>query len=279
MWKQKIGISVSGNGEKAKLLLPMLKQIGFDAVSPEWCDIDNLRQFTAEANECGLHVQSLHSPYSGAAKMWSADFEERDREAAPVMESLEGCAICGIKTLVVHCWIGFDYRFDTSGLSYEAYDKLVERANQLGVNIAFENTEGEEYLYELLSRYKSKENVGFCWDSGHEMCYNHSNDLLALYGDRLFMTHINDNLGISRYDGNTFWTDDLHLLPFDGVCDWESAVQRLSGAKKQEYINFELGRSSKPDRHENDRYTKMSDIEYYTDAYVRACKIAYKIYR
>ena len=42
-------------------------------------------------------------------------------------------------------------------------------------------------------------------------------DMLELYGDRLIATHINDNLGVSNSDGKIFRTDDLHLLPFDGI--------------------------------------------------------------
>ena len=145
-------------------------------------------------------------------------------------------------------------------------------------NIAFENTEGEEFLSALMDYFKGNDTVGFCWDSGHEMCYNHSNDLLKKYGDRLIMTHINDNLGISRFDGETFWTDDLHLLPFDGIADWDYNVKRLKKCPAQEFLNFELTKYSKPGRHENDGYSKMSLEEYYTEAYKRACRLAYKFY-
>ena len=83
-------------------------------------------------------------------------------------------------------------------------------AKERGVKVAFENTEGEEYLEALMDNFKDDDTVGFCWDTGHEMCYNHSQDMLAKYGDRLIATHINDNLGISDYDGKITWLDDLH---------------------------------------------------------------------
>lgn len=44
--------------------------------------------------------------------------------------------------------------------------------------------------------------------------------MLDKYGDRLIATHLNDNLGVSDFDGKVTWTDDLHLLPFDGIIDW-----------------------------------------------------------
>jgi sugar phosphate isomerase/epimerase len=161
-------------------------------------------------------------------------------------------------------------------LDYKNFDEIVSYAEKYSIKIAFENTEGEEYLFALMEHFKNTDTVGFCWDSGHEMCYNHSQDLLSKYGDRLIMTHINDNLGISRFDGKTFWTDDLHLLPFDGIADWDYNVMRLKKSKHLDILNFELNINSKPERHENDVYEQMTLEQYFTEAYKRACKIAYK---
>ena len=128
-----------------------------------------------------------------------------------------------------------------------------------------------------MEHFKDNSAVGFCWDSGHELCYNHSEDLLKMYGDRLIMTHLNDNLGISRFDGKTYWTDDLHLLPFDGIADWNYNVERLKKSTIPEYLNFELNMTSKPERHENDCYAAMPYEQYFTEAYKRACRIAYQL--
>ena len=108
------------------------------------------------------------------------------------------------------------------------------------------------------------------------MCYNRSADLLQRFGSRLIMTHINDNLGISRFDGRIFWTDDLHLLPYDGIADWDYNIARLKKSRYMPILNFELVINSKPDRHENDIYEQMPLCQYFAEAYKRACKIAYK---
>ena len=92
------------------------------------------------------------------------------------------------------------------------------------------------------------------------------------------MTHLNDNLGISRFDGKTYWTDDLHLLPFDGIADWDYNVERLKRSTIPEFLNFELNITSKPGRHENDCYTAMPYEQYFAEVYKRACKIAYKLH-
>jgi 2-dehydro-3-deoxygluconokinase len=97
----------------------------------------------------------------------------------------------------------------------------VAHADRLGISIAFENLEGPEFLAALLRRYGDCGHVGYCWDSGHELCYAPGWDFLSHYGDRLLMTHLNDNLGISDPQGEINWLDDLHLLPYDGMIDWE----------------------------------------------------------
>lgn len=271
MYKQKTGISIG-----RKDLLSMIKSIGFEAVSGEWSSYTDLEEYVKTARELCLEIQSLHAPFGGAAKMWSRD----ESVSAPIKNELlkviDACADFDIPIMVVHAWIGFEYEFKKDDLFFDNYDALLRRAEKKNVKIAFENTEGIEYLTALMERYENNEAVGFCWDSGHEMCYNYSEDLLAKYGDRLIMTHLNDNLGISRYDGVTFWTDDLHLLPYDGIADWDYNVERLKKAKSMPILNFELGIGSKPNRHDNDCYSQMPLVLYYTEAYKRACKIAYR---
>lgn len=121
---------------------------------------------------------------------------------------------------------------------------------------------------------KSEKHVGFCWDTGHELCYNRGKNMIALYGDRLFCTHFNDNLGIRDYHGEITWIDDLHLLPFDGIADWNDIAQRLNGCKFNGELTFELNKLNRPERHENDLYEKMSLEEYFAEVYKRACKFA-----
>ncbi len=279
MWKQKLGISLGNHySVPATELIRLVKRIGFEAVSPEWETDADLRAIADTAAEQGVALQSLHAPYDGSANMWSADRSLSGPALDALLSSLEDCRTYGIPILVVHTWIGFRDIPAPSREGLENYGRLVEQAAKYGIRIAFENTEGDEHLFALMEHFQYNTAVGFCWDSGHEMCYNHSADLLGQYGDRLIMTHLNDNLGISRADGETFWTDDLHLLPFDGVADWDYNAERLRRANRQEFLNFELNSGSKSGRHENDCYGRLSYEEYFTEAYKRACRVAYKLY-
>lgn len=276
MWKQKIGISIGNDYNIPTVdVVKMVKRIGFDAISPVWKTSSDLFEIVKAAKESGLCIQSLHAPFGKAADMWSNDAELYAPAKAELLSALDACVQFNIPVLVVHTWIGFEYHFDETTLNFNNFDALVEYAEKKGVKIAFENTEGEEYLFALMEHFKNNDTVGFCWDSGHEMCYNHSRDLLSKYGDRLIMTHLNDNLGISRFDGKIFWTDDLHLLPFDGIAHWDNNIYRLRKSRHIEFLNFELNIDSKPNRHENDVYGQMTLEQYFTEAYKRGCKIAY----
>lgn len=278
MYQQKIGISIYNSYSVPTTdVIQMVKEIGFEAISPEWSRDADLGELVQKGRECGLIIQSLHAPYDQSANLWKQEEGVSGKET--LLQVLADCRKWEIPVMVMHPWIGFQYTFDKDSLYYGHFDEVVAAAEEYGIKIAIENTEGEEFLFELMERYHDTETVGFCWDSGHEMCYNHSKDLLAAFGDRLLVTHLNDNLGISRFDGVTFWTDDLHLLPCDGIADWDDIAGRLKKARPLEILNFELNINSKPNRHENDLYGKMPLRQYFTEAYKRACKIAYRYAR
>ena len=276
MYQQKIGICFARYYDiPLKEELQMIKDVGFDAISLSWRAETELRESADVANALGLELQSLHAPFGNAANLWSEDEDTREVAQNEILAVVDVCASLQIPIAVVHVWIGFDYTFEKERLNYKSFDTIVRYAKEKRVRIAFENTEGIEYLYALMEHFKDNDTVGFCWDSGHEMCYNYSSDLLSSFGDRLLMTHLNDNLGISRFDGKIFWTDDLHLLPFDGVADWADNIRRLKRLPHLSILNFELNIHSKPNRHENDGYEQMTPTQYYTEAYKRACRLAY----
>lgn len=281
MWKQKLGISIGNNYKiPTEEIVKIVKKAGYDAISPEYAADVDITPIIETALENGLAIQSIHAPFTGAANLWSDEKDVYLPALDDILNAVEFCEKAKVPTLVVHTWIGFDKNEShVTEAGFKNFETIVNTAKKSGVTIAFENTEGEDTLFALMEHFKNEENVGFCWDSGHEMCYNHSKDLLALFGDRLMMTHLNDNLGISRFDGEIFWTDDLHLLPYDGVADWDYNIERLKKSNRLEFLNFELNITSKPDRHENDIYTKMLYEEYFAESYKRACKIAYKLSR
>ncbi len=204
--------------------------------------------------------------------MWLAQEQAQD-SIDELLACLTDCKKYGVPIMVVYAIIGMD-KHEPNAYGVENFRIVVEAAEKAGVTVAFENTEGLEYLKMLMQAFADSDHVGFCWDTGHEMCYNFSRDLLADYGDKLVCTHLNDNLGIRDFDGKITWIDDLHLLPFDGVADWEGIAQRLNCCGYDGVLTFELNRQSRPSRHENDKYERLSFEEYLSEAYARACRVA-----
>ena len=271
MWNEHLCLGTNSQFEASiEEQIRLIKKVGFDGFFTEWSKDACVKEWKGLADEIGIVYQSIHAPFDNAAKMWEKDAEDSIDE---LLACLNDCAENSIPIMIVHPFIGFESHTPTQD-GINNFEKLVKAAAAKKVQIAFENVEGEEYLAALMKAFRNCDNVGFCWDTGHEMCYNHSIDMLELYGDKLMCTHINDNLGISDYYGKITWLDDLHLLPFDGIADWNNIVKRLNDYSYNEFLTFEFNKKSKPNRSENDTYDKMPLEEYLTEAYKRACRVA-----
>ena len=244
--------------------------IGFDGFFTDWSG--ELTRYRALADDLGMYYQSVHAPFGGAGAIWE-EGDEGQNFAEELVQCVRDTASVGVPLVILHPYKGFDKEEPTE-LGISRFATVVREAERLGVRVAFENVEGEAYLRALMDAFSDSPNVGFCWDSGHELCYNRGKDMLAIYGDRLLCTHINDNLGVKDPNGKITWHDDLHLLPFDGVQDWKGVASRLRGSRPIGELTFELTRKSKPGRDENDRYMRMSVENYLVDCYSRARELA-----
>ena len=255
-------------------VIGLIADTGFDAVSPVWSQDGLLQKIVASAKARGLYVQSVHAPHRHCADLWSRDQTRSNAALAEFITVLQDCAALSVPILVVHSWGGFDFSEGHLETGLKNFSHLVAEAQKLGVQIAFENLQGEQYLYALMEHFKGSSYVGFCWDSGHEQCYSHGNSLLAEFGDRLIMTHLNDNLGVSSPDGIISSKDDLHYLPFDGTIDWNRKIRHLQTARRQDILNFEVKQFSKPYQKQNETYARQTFPEFLAKIYQRAQIIA-----
>lgn len=258
--------------------IPMKDQIhairdaGFDQVFLPYADHDTFRGWIKEAKSAGVKLQSVHAPFGGCRAIWEADEDAANAAMNEIVDCMDiSCE--DIPIAVSHVFIGFDIPPIPMEQGLERYFTLIRAAERRGMKLAFENTEGEEYLAAVLNSFGDLPHAGFCLDTGHELCYNGGKDLLARWGKLLIATHINDNLGVKDNGGRITWHDDLHLLPFDGVRDWEETARRLVREHYTGPLTFELNTKSKPDRHENDVYAAMPPAQYLAEAYKRACRL------
>lgn len=275
MYKQKLCLALNSSykipyDEQIRLF----KEAGFEGFAIDLSDRSaNAAELAAIGKEEDLIISYLHAPFNKSDDMW-AEGELGDEALAELLDCLETCSRLEIPAMVAHTFIGFDSDNIPTQIGVERYGALAIRAQELGVTLALENTEGEEYLDALIKNLGDIPSIGFCWDTGHELCYNYGKDLVALYGDKLAVTHINDNLGIRDFGGKITYIDDLHLLPFDGITDWASVAKRLVNCGFDKPLSFELTTRSKPGRHENDKYAAMPIESFVAEAYNRACRVA-----
>ena len=274
MWNTKMSIAISGGFDMpAEDQVLLFKKVGFDGFAADYAlHRDIIPELRELADKMQMIFSYVHAPFMKMNKMWEHS-KEADESTDELIDCLDICAENKVPIVVAHVYIGFDDK-EPNEAGLENFGRVIRHAEKVGVKIAFENTEGEQFLRAVMERFGDSDAVGFCLDTGHEMCYNHSRDMLSLYGKKVLMTHLNDNLGISDFDGQTIWTDDLHLLPFDGIANWQRIVERLEEHGYDGIYNFELGKTSKGERHDNDIYTKMTTPEYITEAYKRACRVA-----
>ncbi|MBP3446388.1 MAG: sugar phosphate isomerase/epimerase [Clostridia bacterium] len=253
--------------------LILLKNAGFDAFAfdrERHGTSDLARELIGEGNRLGLSCEYIHAPFYGMDDI----FHDEGGVLAEIMlkdlyGTIDDCHTFGVKYAVIHAIIGMDNHNPTE-LGLRRLEPVVNYAVQKGVSLAFENTEGEEYLEAILERFGDVPDVGFCFDSGHELCYNHGNDMLGRFGKRLMVTHLNDNVGMTG-DELTF-LDDAHLLPFDGIADWERIAERMHNCGYDGTLSFEVISKGRPNRTENDIYKSLTDTEYVNLAYERAVK-------
>ena len=275
MYNKKLALSLSGGfGISAEEQILLFKKTGFEgfAIDDSGRNSD-IGKLVSLGRKEDMFIEYLHAPFNKSDDMW-ADGELGEIALDELVAYTEKCAEHEIPTLVVHTFIGFDDPYIPTQVGIERFGTLAKRANELGIKLALENTEGFEYLDALMNALKNEKSVGFCWDSGHELCYNYGKNLTELYGDRLFCTHLNDNLGIRDFGGKITFIDDLHLLPFDGIHDWNKVAQRLVDCGYDGNLCFELSTVSKPNRHDNDKYAAMPIENYIAEAYNRACRVA-----
>lgn len=270
-----IGFSLQGQYDRpVSEVIALLKKVGFSAVSPVWTPDLDLKLIAGCTGTQGMTIQSLHAPHKGIDLLWKPDTAAASEAQKNIIRSIDACARFQIPILVMHGWQGLLYTFPDKPLDFRFFDRIVPYAKQQGVSIAFENLEGEEYLAALMARYRNQPHIGFCWDSGHDHCYPHKTDFLKQYGDRLIMTHLNDNLGLRSAAGIPTGNDDLHFLPYDGNIDWDCTLSRLKNAPLQSILNFELKIRSTSTDPKDLIYVTLSLEQFLEKAATQARKIA-----
>ena len=224
MEQLKLGVGALPGTDKTVLeQLPMIKSIGFDSFFTHWDG--HMGEYRSLAEELGLEYAFVHGPNNYAEELWM-DCPEAEKGVREWMQCLEDCAAHSIPMVVGHAFKSFRVPEPPTPEGIRNYGLIAQKARELGVKFALENAEGNTCLAALFAAFADDDNVGFCWDTGHTLCYSHSwTNMADLYGNRLFCTHLQDNLGVRSERGELTPADDIHLLPFEGKVPWQDVMR------------------------------------------------------
>lgn len=252
--------------------IEMLAEIGWDGVFTLWNEQDGNKPWADLIKRNSMIYQSVHAPFDRADKLWE-EGTEGDMEVERLKKCLQDCCDAGVNLVIMHAIIGME-KDTPNSLGVDRFGKIIKEAEKLGVKIALENTEGEAYLKMLSDAFKDNKTVGFCIDTGHEMCYNHSTDVIEKYGKngKLIATHLNDNMGMTG--DKISWFDDSHMLPFDGIANWDNIAKRLKKFAPNIPLTFEIIAKNRPGRHTHDIYNLNDYNAFYSLALEKAKRFA-----
>ncbi len=200
----------------------LIKEAGFDNVMLWWSDGfqrgSGYQEGVLHARNAGLFIENIHTPVleQNYLSMYNIDGESVFQ---CYLQCIKDCSKFNIPSMVIHlpndhCPINI--------LGMNRIKRITNQAEELGVNIAFENLSNIYNLELILNTIKSNR-IGFCYDSCHHANYASEIDLLGKYGNRLMALHLHDNGG----------ERDQHQLPFDGYIQWPKVMNkiRLTGYK------------------------------------------------
>jgi len=203
--------------------------------------IEEIRQ-TAE--RCKVTFSQAHAPFYNFCDSNAPDRERLDM----LIDRAIVCAeMLGVKWLVIHAGTDFasaSLVTDSKRKNVEYFKPLIERAARHNVGIAIENlwdlniaplrryTTTAEELMDLLNALPY-DNVGVCWDFEHAaMMKQDQEKAISLIGDKLKATHVSDYVDM-KYD---------HILPYDGIMDWESIMKLLGRVDYKGDFTYEIHR-------------------------------------
>lgn len=211
-----------------------------------------------KVKRAGITFDTLHAPFDGINNMWKVGIDG-DEMLKQLTDCVQKCADFDIPVAIVHLSSGKPAPV-ISDAGNSRFARLIENAREKNITLAFEN---QRFVANLASVMEQHGDVGFCWDVGHEGCFTKGINFMNLFGNRLTAIHLHDNHHLPD--------EDEHLIPFDGIRDYELVAETLAHYNFSGTVMLELFRS------ESDKYKDFMPDEYYRRAGIAAKKIVQMI--
>lgn len=234
-----------------KELAKLLSELGFSATFTSTMTKERHFEVANALAPCGIEYETIHAPFDGINNIWY-DNEEGEKMLADLKDCVDKCVISGAPIIVVHLSSGVNAP-KINDLGMGRFEDLIEYAQKNNVRVAFENQRKLANLSWALEYHMAEQNVGFCWDCGHEACFTPGREYMPIFGDRLICTHIHDNMGI--------YNQDDHMLPFDGNIDFEKFARHIRNSGFEGSLMLEVFKMWSP------IYANISSQDFIKKAY------------
>ena len=239
--------------------IKFIKEAGFE-YAELWGDRFHLdprnkpavRDIRRNATSLGIKIQSIHAPFSEHEGL-TLTRDKRQREwVRLVKETIKLAAKLEAELVIVHPRIFFEYpEFLTSCKAYwdtvGMYNEICAHADAHGLKVALENMHGlrGQYFCRHLMDVKvvledlASSNAGVCLDLCHAVFNGeHILRLLQALGSRILVIHASDN--------NSMYMEDPHLIPGDGLIDWQEVFATLRSENYSGTVTLEVAPHTDP---------------------------------
>jgi sugar phosphate isomerase/epimerase len=209
--------------------------------------------FAGWLRDAGLQLHSVHAPivehrwhgkWGAALSTASSDDPVRERAMKECLAALQIARTIPFRYLVVHLGIPDDLDPPAGSnarlAAQRTVGELAVAALPLGVQIAAEVIPNTLSAATALVHLVEDDlelpppGVGICLDTGHAFLLGDLPDAIETVGGDLVTTHVHDNRG----------KGDDHLVPFDGIIDWPTALMSFEKVGYDGVMMFELDNTS-----------------------------------
>lgn len=195
---------------------------------------ENLLAVADVLSDEGLEA-TVHGPFHGI-NLGAGDSHVRDFSLKSLFAALEAARTFRSPLMVIHSGYlpQFPPRSREKWINWfcTGLEQLLDRANDLEVRLALENTyEQDTSLFqEIFERFPTPA-LGMCLDAAHATCYGriHPTTWSMTFADRICHIHLSDN------DGR----DDLHWDLGRGVVDARAILAPLARIESTASVTFE----------------------------------------
>lgn len=195
-----------------------LLDAGFSSASLWWEEemgrspLENL----ASLRDMGLEMIHAHLPFHPDLRLWGSD-EKRSSFEKQMIRWIEELHKAELPLAVFHPWVREEMEITSFDKGLESFERIISRAQELGIHLAAENLWKDDALFVLLDHFSSLE---ICLDTGH-LGVSGNWEKIKPYLHRVSAVHLHDNDQKS----------DLHLIPGDGILplyEWFQEIPEVS---------------------------------------------------